>query len=160
MIMSDKFAAASKAIEDAVATAKLNLEGAVKVQKEQFEKATAQILKSYEEVAATTKENVEAVVASSTIVAKGAEEAGKAVAAFTQTSAETAVANGKAALAVKTINELFELQSSFFKSSVETFVAESSKLQELTVKIANDAAAPIAARVNATVEKLAKPISA
>ncbi|HRJ60016.1 MAG TPA: TIGR01841 family phasin [Azospirillaceae bacterium] len=158
--MSDKFAAASKAIEDAVAVAKKNLEGALSAQKEQFEKATSQILKSYEDVAVAAKENVVAVVASSTIVAKGAEEAGKQVAAFTQSSAETAVANGKAALAVKTINELFELQTSFFKTSVENFIAESSKLQELTVKIANDAAAPISARVNATVEKLVKPVVA
>lgn len=158
--MSDKFAAASKAIEEAVSVAKKNLEGALSAQKEQFEKATTQILKSYEDVAVAAKENVDAVVASSTIVAKGAEEAGKQVAAFTQSSAETAVANGKAALAVKTINELFELQTSFFKSSVENFIAESSKLQELTVKIANDAAAPISARVNAAVGKLVKPVVA
>lgn len=158
--MSDKFAAASKAIEEAVSVAKKNLEGALSAQKEQFEKATTQILKSYEDVAVAAKENVDAVVASSTIVAKGAEEAGKQVAAFTQSSAETAVANGKAALAVKTINELFELQTAFFKSSVENFIAESSKLQELTVKIANDAAAPISARVNAAVEKLVKPVVA
>lgn len=158
--MSDKFAAASKAIEEAVAVAKKNLEGALSAQKEQFEKATTQILKSYEDVAVAAKENVDAVVASSTIVAKGAEVAGKQVAAFTQSSAETAVANGKAALAVKTINELFELQTSFFKTSVENFIAESSKLQELTVKIANDAAAPISARVNAAVEKLVKPVVA
>lgn len=158
--MSDKFAAATKAIEEAVAVAKKNLEGALSAQKEQFEKATSQILKSYEDVAAVAKDNVDAVVASSTIVAKGAEEAGKQVAAFTQSSAETAVANGKAALAVKTINELFELQTSFFKTSVENFIAESSKLQELTVKIANDAAAPISARVNAAVEKMVKPVVA
>lgn len=157
--MSEQFAAAGKAIEDAVAAAKKNLEGAVKVQKEQLDKATAQILKSYEDVAAAAKDNVEAVVASSSIVAKGAEEAGKQVAAFTQLSAESAVASGKAALAVKTINELFELQSSYFKSSVEAFLSESAKLQELSVKIANDAAAPLAARVNATVEKLSNPVA-
>lgn len=156
--MSDKFAAAAKTIEEVVAVAKQNLEGAVNAQKEQFEKATAQILKSYEDVAVVAKENVDAVVASSTIVAKGAEQAGKQVAAYTQSSAETAVANGKAALAVKTINELFELQTTFFKSSVEAFIAESTKLQELTVKIAGDAAAPISARVNATVEKMVKPV--
>lgn len=158
--MTDNFVAASKAIEEAIATAKTNLEGVLKAQKDQFEKASAQLLKSYEEVSALTKENVDAVVTSGTIVAKGAEEAGKQVAAFTQSSAETAVANGKALLAVKTVNELVDLQNVFFKKSLETFIAETTKIQELSVKIANEALAPISARVNAAVEKFSKPVAA
>ncbi len=158
--MSDKFAAASKAIEDVVSTAKQNVEGLVKAQQEQIEKASAQILKSYDELTALTKGNVDAVVKSGTIVAKGAEEAGKQVAAFTQSSLEKNVAAGKALFAVKTIQELVELQSAFTKSSLEAFVAESSKLQELTVKIANEALAPLSDRVNLAVEKLSKPLAA
>jgi phasin family protein len=157
--MTENFVAASKAIEDTIATAKQNLEGVLNAQKEQFEKASAQLLKTYEEVTAVTKDNVDAVVTSGTVVAKGAEEAGKQVAAFTQSSAETAVANGKALLAVKTVNELVELQNTFFKQGLETFVAEATKLQELSVKIANDAVAPINARVSAAVEKLSKPVT-
>ncbi len=154
--MTDKFAAATKAIEDAVSTAKQNVEGLVKAQQEQIEKASAQILKSYEELTSLTKGNVDAVVKSGTIVAKGAEEAGKQVAAFTQTSLEKSAANGKALLAVKTIQELIELQTAFTKSSFEAFVAESTKLQELSVKIANEALAPLSERANLAVEKLSK----
>ncbi|MBP2313192.1 phasin family protein [Azospirillum soli] len=158
--MTDKFAAATKAIEDAVSTAKQNVEGLVKAQQEQIEKASAQILKSYEELTSLTKGNVDAVVKSGTIVAKGAEEAGKQVAAFTQTSLEKNAAAGKALLAVKTIQELIELQTSFTKSSFEAFVAESTKLQELSVKIANEALAPLSERANLTVEKLSKTAAA
>ena len=158
--MSDKIAAATKAIEDAVSTAKQNVEGLVKAQQEQIEKASAQILKSYEELTSLTKGNVEAVVKSGTIVAKGAEEAGKQVAAFTQSSLEKNAANGKALLAVKTIQELVELQASFTKSSFEAFVAETTKLQELSVKIANEALAPLSERANLAVEKLSKPAAA
>ena len=66
---------------------------------------------------------------SGTIVAKGAEEAGKQVAAYTQFSLEKGAANGKALLAVKTIQELVELQSAIAKTAVEAFVKESAKLQ-------------------------------
>ncbi|MCG5239989.1 phasin family protein [Azospirillum doebereinerae] len=158
--MSDKFAAATKTIEDAVSTAKLNLEGLVKAQQEQVEKASAKILKSYDELSVLTKGNVDAVVKSSTIVAKGAEEAGKQVAAFTQSSLEKSVSTGKALLAVKTIQELIELQNAYTKASFDAFVAESTKLQELSVKIANEALAPLSERVNLAVGKLAKPVAA
>jgi phasin family protein len=158
--MSDKFAAATKTIEDAVSTAKQNLEGLVKAQQEQVEKASAQILKSYDDLSTLAKGNVDAVVKSGTIVAKGAEEAGKQVAAFTQTSLEKSVSTGKALLAVKTIQELIELQNAYTKASFDAFVAESAKLQELSVKIANEALAPLSERVNLAVETMSKPVAA
>ena len=158
--MNDKIATATKAMEDAVSQAKQNLEGMVKAQQEQIEKASTQILRSYEELAAIAKDNVDAVVLSSTIVAKGAEEAGKQVAAFTQASLEKNVAAGKAVLAVKTVRELIDLQNAYAKQSFDALVAETTKLQELSVKVTNEAFAPINARVNAAVEKLSKPIAA
>lgn len=158
--MSDKFAAATKTIETAVATAKQNLEGLVKAQQEQAEKASSQILKSYEEFSVLAKANVDAVVKSGTIVAKGAEEAGKQVAAFNQSSLEKSVATGKALLAVKTLQELVELQNAYAKAAFDSFVSESTKLQQLSVKIANEALAPINERVNVTVEAFSKPIAA
>lgn len=154
--MSDQIAAVTKSVEDAIATAKQNLEGLAKAQQEQIEKASAKVLKSYDELTVLTKENVDALVKSGTVVAKGAEEAGKQVAAFTQSSLEKSVSNAKALLAVKTIQELVELQKAFTKASLDAFVSESTKLQELTVKVANEALAPLNARVNATVEVLSK----
>lgn len=159
--MSDQIAAVIKSVEDAIATAKQNLEGLVKAQQEQMEKASAQVMKGYEELTALTKGNVDAFVQSGTVVAKGAEEAGKQVAAFTQSSLEKGVSNAKSMLAVKTIQELVELQKAYTKASLDALMSESTKLQELTVKVANEALAPLSARVNATVEVLSKkPIAA
>ena len=154
--MTDKFAAATKTFEDAVVAAKQNVDGLVKAQQEQFEKASAQVLKGLDELTAIAKGNVDAVVKSGTIVAKGAEEAGKQVAAYTQSSLEKGAATGKALLAVKTVQELVELQSSYAKASLESFVKESAKLQELSLKIAKDAFAPINDRVTVTVDALSK----
>ena len=154
--MSDQITAVTKSVEDAIATAKQNLEGLVKAQQEQVEKASAQVLKGYDELTVLTKQNVDAFVKSGTVVAKGAEEAGKQVAAFTQSSLEKSVSNAKAMLAVKTIQELVELQNAYAKASIDALVSESTKMQELTVKIANEALAPLSARVNATVEILSK----
>lgn len=158
--MNDKIAAAQKVFGDVVTQAKQNLEGYAKSQQEQMEKASAQLLKNYEELNALTKGNVDAVVQSSTIVAKGAEQAGKQVAAYAQSSLEKSVAATKAAFAVKSIRELIDLQNAYAKQSFDALVAETSKLQELSVKVTNDALAPLSARVNVAVEKLGKPLAA
>ncbi|MCA1998118.1 MAG: phasin family protein [Armatimonadetes bacterium] len=158
--MNDKIAAANKIMEDAVAQAKENMDGFIKASQEQAGKASAQMMKGYDELTTIAKQNVEAFIQSGTIVAKGAEEAGKQVAAFTQSSLEKGMATGKAMMGVKTFRDLVDLQNEYTKSSFDALVAETTRMQELSLKIANEAFAPINARVNATIEKIAKPIAA
>ena len=166
---------APKLIEDFAGQAKEQFESIIKAQqeqakaqfeqtfattKEQVEKASAQLLKGYEDLAAFSKENVDALVQSSTIVAKGAEEIGKEVAAFAQSSFEKNVAAGKALMSVKSINEAVDLQNTLAKQNFDAFVSEATKIQELSVKVANEALAPLTARLNAAVATLSKPLAA
>lgn len=166
---------APKLIEDVAGQAKEQFESLIKAQqeqakaqfeqtvaatKEQVEKASAQLLKGYEEFAAFSKENVDAFVQSGTIAAKGAEEIGKEVAAFAQSSFEKNVAAGKALMSAKSFNEAVDLQQTIAKQSLDAFVAEATKLQELSVKVTNDAFAPLTARLNALIATLSKPMAA
>lgn len=159
-------------IEDVAAQAKGHLEGIVKASqeqasksfeqtvaatKEQVDKASAQLLKGYEDYAAFSKANLDALVKSGSVFAKGAEDINKQLLAFARASFDQSVAAGRALLAAKSINEVVELQNSYAKQSLDSLVAETTKLQELSVKVANEAIAPLNARVNATVEKFAKP---
>ena len=156
-----------KSLETVAAQAKEQYEGLVKagqeqtvkqfeqtatVAKEQFEKTAAQLLKSYEDLQATGKANVEALIASSTIAAKGAEDLGREVVAYGQSALDKSITTGKALLAAKTLQEVVELQNDFLKSSFDAMLAETSRLQELTTKVTNEALAPLNARVTATVE--------
>jgi len=167
--------AAKLIIEDVASQAKDHFEGIVKAgqeqaskhfeqtvaaTKEQVEKASAQLLKSYEEYTAFSKANVDALLKSGTIAAKGAEDINKELVAFAQASFDKSVAAGRALLSAKSINEVVELQNSYAKQSFDSLVAEATKLQELSVKVANEAFAPLNARVNAAVEKFAKPLAA
>ncbi|MBP2298240.1 phasin family protein [Azospirillum picis] len=127
--------------------------------KEQFEKATAQMLKSYEDLQAAGKANAEALIASSTIAAKGAEDLGREVVAYGQSALDKSIAAGRALLSAKTLQEVIELQNDFLKSSFDSMLAETSRLQELTTKVTNEALAPLNARVTATVETLSKPVA-
>ncbi|WP_165772102.1 phasin family protein [Niveispirillum lacus] len=124
--------------------------------KEKVEKMSKQVFATFEDVVGFQKENVEAFVASSTILTKGFEALSKEIAAFTQAQYEQSVATTKALFAVKSVKELVDLQTEFAKSSFDALVAEATKVSETGIKVANEAAEPITARVNAAVEKLSK----
>ncbi len=157
-----KAAAAAAPIPEATATASpaapaaTEIVQAVAYTKEKVEKMSKQVFATFEDVVGFQKENVEAFVASSTILTKGFEALSKEIAAFTQAQYEQSVATTKALFAVKSVKELVDLQTEFAKSSFDAIVAEATKVSEAGIKVANEAAEPITARVNATVEKLSK----
>lgn len=128
--------------------------------REQIEKASVSAFKAYEEFSKFQKDNYDAYVAASTIFAKGAENVGKTWMSLTQEALENAAQTAKALLGAKTLREAVDLQSDFAKSNFDKFVAEGTKLSELSVKVTNEAFAPINARVNVAVEKLLKPVAA
>ena len=128
--------------------------------REQLEKASQTAYKSYEDLSKLQKDNWDAVVAASQIWVKGAENVSKAWVSFAQESMENAATTAKAMVGVKSLREAVDLQTDFAKGNFDKFVAESTKLSEAVVKVANDAMEPITARVNVTVEKLFKPIAA
>lgn len=140
--------------------AQKNYERFVGASKEQVEKASASAFKTYEDLSKFSKENLDAVVAASTIFAKGFEAVGKEWMTFTQDTMEANAQAAKALLAAKTLREVVDLQTDFAKNSFDKLVAESTKLSEISVKVANEAAEPISARVNVAIEKLMKPVAA
>lgn len=160
--------AKGKAMKDTVETitasgaefAQKNYDRLVGATKEQVEKASANAFKTYEDLSKFSKENLDAVVAASAIFAKGFETVGKEWMTFTQDSMEASAQAAKALLAAKTLREAVDVQTDFAKSTFDKLVAESTKLSEISVKVTNEAAEPISARVNAAIEKLLKPVAA
>ena len=96
--------------------------------------------------------NLEAMVKSSQIWATGLQDLSKHMASQAQTTMEETISTFRAMTGVKSLKEAFELQTSFAKSSMEKALSESTKLTETGLKLAEEAAAPITARVNAAVE--------
>lgn len=141
--------AATKSYEQAVAMAQ-----------EQVEKASSGVFNGYDEVASLGQETVDAYVQSTTVFAKAVEVMGKELMNFAQNAAEANVANAQALFAAKTVQELIDLQTEISRSRYDSLMTESAKLTELSITLANDAAEPIQARLNATVEKLMKPLAA
>ena len=100
------------------------------------------------------KGNVEAIVESGKIAAKGLESLGQEAADYSRKSFETATSALKTFASVKSPTELFKLQSDFFRSSFDAYVAEASKNTEAMLKLAGDAVQPLSSRFALAAEKV------
>ncbi len=127
--------------------------------KEMQDKAQAAYDKSTEAMTEMTdfaKGNVEAVVESGKVLAEGVQTMGKTYADEAKSAYETATADLKEMAAIKSPTELFQLQGKILRRNFDAMVAMTSKNTDATMKLANDAMAPISGRVNVAAEKLSK----
>ena len=116
-----------------------------------------QSVQGYEELTAFGKANIEALVEANSIFVKGVEEISKEVFSLTRSSLEHAAAATSAILAAKTLQDLVELNADFAKSQYEKLLANSTRIGELTVKLATESSAPITARTHRVVETVVRP---
>lgn len=114
------------------------------------------LLQNYEDAAQASKENVDAAIRSSQVMAKAAEEMGKAIYSFTQSSMELSVQASQAALNVRTLQDLVDVQSEYARNSMDHMISGSSKISDMAVKVANEVMEPINQRMNEAVEKINK----
>ena len=127
--------------------------------KAKFVEAAQTQIKAADEVTAYGKSNMEAVVQAGSIFYKGMEELTKTLVGLTQTHVEASVSAAKALMGAKTLTEFTDLQNAYAKTAFDQAVSESTRLSELAVRITNEAIEPLSARLNATIEKLSKPIT-
>ncbi|GAB5389193.1 MAG: hypothetical protein Alpg2KO_21610 [Alphaproteobacteria bacterium] len=120
----------------------------------EFETMTQDSMKIMEELSSQSKAGVDAVLASSAIFAKGFEEVARSMMAFTQSSVEEQVKASQTLMGAKTLREFTELQSEVTKTTVDRVVGEATRISELSLKTANDAAQPLTEQVNAAVKSL------
>lgn len=108
----------------------------------------ASVMGNLEDFQSMGKDNVDAMVQSSKILTKGMEDLTRAFFDLAQNSVEQSVAVSQAMLKAKTLKEVADMQNDLVKKSFDQFVAEGTKLSELSVKVANDAAEPLTSRMN------------
>ena len=124
--------------------------------KTQMETKMEKITQTTEELVSFSQANVEAIVKSSQIWAAGVQDIGKTFAATAQAQMDATMATLKAFTSVKSFKDAIELQTTLARSSVESVVAETGKLTDASMKLAEQTFAPITARVNVAMEKFSK----
>ncbi len=145
-------AAAGKGYEDAAAKTAAGFEATQVKMKEGMEKA----MKTAEELVTFGQGNMEAFVKSGQIWAAGMQDISKQVAATAQASLEQTLSTFRAMTGVKSLKDAMELQTTYARSTLEKTVSESGRLTDASMKLAEQAIAPITARVTLAVEKFGK----
>jgi phasin family protein len=106
------------------------------------------------EMNTNSKKNMEAVVASVTAATKGAEALGAQAMAYSKKSMEDHVAAAKSLTSAKSVQEVVELQTTWAKSALESYIAELTKASETVAASVKESFSPINERVTALVEKV------
>lgn len=156
LVASAQGAQAKKMVEDGAVQARVAMEKGM----EQMTKQAEGFFKAAEEAAEFSRGNLEAMTKSAQLMTVGMQDLGKQFFAVTQALTDHALESAKALAAVKSLKEAADIQAAFAKASMERSMSEAAKLQEATFRLAEQASAPITARVTLAVEKMAKPLAA
>jgi len=113
-------------------------------------------MKSAEEFLAFGQGNLDAFVKSSQIWAAGVQDLSKQFAAMAQSSLGETMATFQSLAAVKSPKDALEIQANLARTSFEKAAAETGKITDASLKLAEQAMAPITARMNLAAEKFAK----
>ena len=146
------FEAAASGLKDDMARATVGFADTQEKVKEGMEKA----MKTAEELMAFSQGNLEAMVKSGQIWAAGVQDIGKQIAANAQASFEETMSTFKALTSVKSVKDAFDLQATLARTTVEKTLSESGKLTDASMKLTEQAMAPITARFSLAMEKFAK----
>src|SRR5271157_1194808 len=128
--------------------------GAAEKGQKQATQSMAKVMKTAEEFVSFNQGNLEALIKSGQILATGMQDLGKQVAATAQARLKESMATFKALGSVKSVKEAIDLQTTYARSSIEKAMADTSKLTDASFKLAEQAIAPLTARVTLAVEKL------
>ena len=110
--------------------------------------------KMVEEMTDLTRGNVEAIVASSKVAQKGLETLGQTAADFGRKSFEDAQNAFKSFGEIRSATDFFKLQGDYARGAFDAAIAESARVSEAMLKIANDAAEPLTSRYTVAAERV------
>ena len=111
-----------------------------------------QMMKHAEQVLAFSQGNVEAMMKSSQIWASGLQDLSRQITATAQASFQDNVSVLRSLTAIRTLQDAVALQTTAARTAMEKAMAESTRLTETSMKLAEQASAPLTARVGAAME--------
>jgi phasin family protein len=115
------------------------------------------VMTTTEEFLSHGQANVEAVVKSGQIWATGLQDLTRTLAESAQAQFDHTVATWKALAGTKSLREAFDIQSTHGRAALEKAVADTGRLTDASLKLAEQSFAPISARLSIATEKFVRP---
>jgi phasin family protein len=134
-------------------TAKSTVEQLTAASNTAFKEGVEKTLAAMNEASAYSKKNLEAVVASVSAAAKGAETLSAQTMAFSKKTFDDQVAAARSLAGAKSVQEVVELQTTYARSFLESYMAEMGKLTEAVSSSVKESLKPLNERVTDLVER-------
>jgi phasin family protein len=148
----DHMTAAARAAEDDMTVAA----GAAEQTRDKAQQTMERAMKTAEEMMQFGQGNVEAWVKSGQIMVAGLQDLGKQIAATAQATFDESMSTFKAMTSARSVKEAMDMQTSLTRAAMEKAMAETGRLTEASFKLAEQSAAPLAARFSLAVEKFGR----
>lgn len=100
------------------------------------------MLQNFEDIQKVGKDNLELATKSFGTVSKGVQAIAVEVADYSKKSFEEGTATAEKLFGAKTLDKAVEIQSAYFKSAYESFVAQATKMGELYADLAKETYKP------------------
>ena len=139
-------------LKDGIASATVGMEQAQATARDHMQK----LMKTAEDMFAFSQGNFEALAKSSQILATGLQDIGQTVATAAKASMDETITTFKAMSSVKSVKEAMDLQSALLRTSLEKAVSHTSQITDSSMKLSEQAIAPITARVSLATEKFGR----
>jgi hypothetical protein len=111
----------------------------------------------YADLAELSRDNLTAVLQANTALAAGFETLTKTNMAQAREAFSAAGAAANELLRARTLDQVIRIQADLAKSGAEALLAQSAKLAELGLALADSAFAPLGVRIETTLAKLTSP---
>lgn len=111
---------------------------------------------NFDQIASAAKANADALTKSGTAAISGYQELAKAYQALATKNAEKLTSSIQALASVKSPAEFIELQQKLIKEGVESAVADSREIAELTQSVFSAAFEPVKSQIEALQKSVAK----
>ena len=111
-----------------------------------------QAMKQAEQILAFSQGNIEAMLKSGQIWASGLQDLSRQITTTAQSTFQDNVSVLRSLAAIRTLQDAVALQTSTARTAMEKAMAESTRLTETSMKLAEQASAPLTARVGAAME--------
>jgi len=150
--MADSAETVKKTVEQTAAKAKAQATEFQAAGANAFREGIEKSVASLGELNAHSKKNLDAMVESATVAQKGAEALSQQALGFAKSAWEDGVAASKELSTARSVQEFFELQTNWAKKSMERYMSEMTRTNEIVTATVKDSLKPINERVTASVE--------
>jgi phasin family protein len=152
--MADSAETVKKTVEQATTAAKATAEKAQAAGAQAFRETIDRSVAGLTEISSHGKKNLEAMVESATAAQRGAEALSQQAMAYSKKTLEQNLSAAQSLASARSVQELVELQTTFAKSAIETYLSEVTKMTDTVQASVKDSFKPINERATAIVERV------